>query len=167
MRINGDQNKSDNQTEHSPLACPGNVSNRPSPIPCDKAHACTRGDPATGGVRVAPISANLWWIPYIPEAKDESGLEVKEAGNKVAKWQREGWRRKQKTGKLTDNNGAANRGQTADEEGKKCWLHGRGRRQKVGCMAAAGVVPLLLVWHKTNSVSPDQRTLWFSWLWGV
>ena len=147
MRINGDQNKSDNQTEHSPLACPGNVSNRPSPIPCDKAHACTREDPATGGVRVAPISANLWWIPYIPEAKDESGLEVKEASNMVEKLRREGFRRKRNMRDSTEKNGAAKQGHTEDEK-KKGWLHGCGRRQKVRCVAAAGVVPSPLVRHK-------------------
>ena len=116
-------------------------------MPCAKAYARLREDPASGGGGVSPIAARLRWIPSGPDSRDDSGLEVKEASNMVEKLRREGCRRKWNMRDSTEKNGAAKQGQTEDER-KKGWLHGCGRRQKVRCVAAAGVVPSPLVRHK-------------------
>ena len=83
---------------------------------CAKVKARPRDNPAAGGSRVDPIAVILRRRPSIPDAGDESGLYAKEAGSMVARRRSEGGRRKRKTRNLTDKNGAAKQGQTADEE---------------------------------------------------
>ena len=104
-------------------------------MPCANPDASPREAPAAAGGGVNPIAIILRQRPSIPNGGDESEFEAKEAGSMVARRRREGERRERKTRKSTGNNGAAVRGQTADEEG-----------EKVGdFMATAGVVPRPLV----------------------
>ena len=68
---------------------------------------------------VSPIAAILRQRPSSPDAGDKSGLYAKEAGNVVVRQRRKFRRRKRKTNKLTDKNGAAKQEQTADEDIKQ------------------------------------------------
>ena len=133
--------KHDKQTDHLSLACPANFVYRTSPIPCVKTYARPREDPAAGGGGVDPIAAILWRRASSPGAGEKLGFEAKEAGIMVARRRqegkiREGERPERKTRKPTDKNGAAKRGQTAEED----------KKQKMeDFVATAGVVPRLLV----------------------
>ena len=88
-------------------------------MPCAKTDVHPREYPTAGSSGVDPIAAILRKIPYIPNRGDESGFEAKETGSMVARRRRKAERRERKTRKLTDKNGAAKRGQTADEEKDK------------------------------------------------
>ena len=86
---------------------------------CAKADARPREDPATGGGGVTPIAPRFRQRPSRLNARDDSGIEAKEAGSMVARRRQEDGRRKQKTRKKTDKNGAVKQGQTAEEDKNK------------------------------------------------
>ena len=99
-------------------------------MPFSKADTPPRGDLSAGGGGVALIAAWFWRRSSGPNARYYSGLDVKEAGNMMAKRRKEGWSRKRKMRNSTDNNGVSKRGQTADEE----------KNKKYYFVAASGVV---------------------------
>ena len=105
-------------------------------MPYAKADMCPREDPAAEGSRVGLISARLCQRKNSPDVRYESGLEAKEAGKMVAMQRRKGRRRKWKTKKSSDKNGATKRGQKVNEEIKQ---------QNVDYVATACIVPHPLV----------------------
>ena len=128
-------------------------------MPCAKMDVRPREDPAAVGGRVDPIAHILLWRPSIPKAGDEFIFESKEAGSMVARRWWEGESQKQKTRKSTDKNGAAKRGQTADEEKNKkliswprqasyltCWFN-----KKQPCLSRSSYVVIFrIVRHLTS-----------------
>ena len=98
--------------------------------------ACPREYPTSCGGGFALIAAILQHIPSSPDAGDKSGLDAREAGKMVAMQRRKGRRRKWKTKKSSDKNGATKRGQKVNEEIKQ---------QNVDYVATACIVPHPLV----------------------
>ena len=72
-----------------------------------KADAHPREDPAAGGGGVDPISERFRRRPSSPDAGDELGFKAKVSGSMVLRRRQGGERRKRKTRKSTDKNGAA------------------------------------------------------------
>ena len=88
-------------------------------MPCAKTDARLREDTSAGGGGVNQITARLRRRPSSPNKGDTSGFEAKEAGSMVAGRRQEGERWERKIRKLTDKNGAAKQGQTANREKKQ------------------------------------------------
>ena len=130
--------KCDNKTDQSPLALPTIINNRPSPMPCNKADARLREDPAAGGDRVNPIAARLRRRYSIPNAGHELGLEAKEERSMVERRQCEGGRRSRRQGSQLTRMSWSSKGRQRTRRNTK----------NIDYVATAGVVPRPLVKQK-------------------
>ena len=101
----------------------------PNLMPYANTDAPPREDHASGGGGVNPIAVIFWQRPSSLDAGDKSWFEAKEPGRMVVRQKQEGEMQDRKTRKLTDKNGAAKQGHTADEGKKISWFRGRGKHR--------------------------------------
>ena len=97
---------------------------RPSPMPCAKAYARPREEPAAGGGGFMSIAAILWQRPSSPDDGDNLGGDEKGPGDMMSKRRREVWKAKDEKYRSTDKNGVSKQGKTNGREEKSLvvWL---------------------------------------------